>query len=1136
MSLVNEGKAKEELIAELNALQKRIEDLEGVISNSNATQRDFAESEEKFRCLCEATEEGIVIHEKGRILEANKKFADMFGYELSELIGNDAGQMLISPETLPLVQQHIEEHYSLPYDAVGKKKDGSTFLILISAKDSHYKGRNVRVAALRDITAERLRSNRLAKINECFLSFTTDAKENINKLIRACGELMEADCALFNRIEDKDMLCTIGQWHVPSGYNPIDRAQGHICYDVILKNSDDVTVVRNLPQTLYFVTDPNVKKFNLKTYIGTAVKFAKEPIGSLCVVYIRDFIPNDDHKMIMSVFASAIATEEERMQAENAMRESEERYQELCENSPISLWEEDFSSVKIRLGELKKEHKIKDMGVYLRRHPETVAELVSLVKVLDVNKETLKLYGAKSKKEFWQGLSKFFTHESYETAVDEFTAIGEGRGVFLCETVNQTLTGARKNIYLKWAVVPGYEATMSKVMLSIVDITDLKKAERMLKDSEEKFKNLAESSPNMIFINLRGRIVYVNQRCVEVMGFKKEEFCSNNFSFFDLVAAKSKKQAKVNVARHMKGEELIPGTYTIVTKEGEELNVIISTRLVNYEGQKAILGIVTDITEYNRACDALNQEKDRIVMYLNLVGSIVVALDKNGKVTMINEPGAKMLGYKVKDVVGKEWAGKFVPKYARKTVKGFLKEILSGKTKKLEYAENAIITEKGQERIISWHNTVLLDKNRNVVGTLSAGNDITDHMKSEHKVDVLNKGLAKTNEKLKQLVVIDPHTGLYNHRYVNDVIEAEFSRAKRYPQMLSVTLIDIDYFKSINDLYGHKFGDLVLKQFAVQLKKSVRQYDVVIRFGGEEFLIISPGTDRGMALSLAERFLNAINLYNFGNKKHSVKLTLSIGVASYPDDKAHTGMGLVNIAERVLNRCKEEGGNRVCSFEDIYEKKPSKAEVEDAQNVEFLKSKLDKLNKQSHQTIIESIFAFAKTIEMKDQYTGEHVEKTVQYASELARRLGLPKDRIELIRQAAMLHDLGKIGISERILLKKAKLTKKEFSEIKRHPQIAADILRPIQFLHGIIPLIFYHHERWDGNGYPSGLKGDEIPIGARIISIADGYEALTSARPYRKRPYTKKEVIRILKSESGTKYDPKVVDVFLNILKKTKE
>jgi len=311
----------------------------------------------------------------------------------------------------------------------------------------------------------------------------------------------------------------------------------------------------------------------------------------------------------------------------------------------------------------------------------------------------------------------------------------------------------------------------------------------------------------------------------------------------------------------------------------------------------------------------------------------------------------------------------------------------------------------------------------------------------------------------------------------------------------------------------------------------VRRCDIVVRFGGEEFIIVSPGIDREQVLSFSQRILESLNLHNFGDKKHKVKLKVSIGAISYPEDRATSGMDMVNSADQVLTKAKETGGNRVYLLTDI---KKGRGPVSNgrpkAWDVKVLKGKIDKLNKKANQSLTEAILAFAKTIELKDHYTGEHVEITGHYATMIARKLGLTKDEIELIRQASILHDLGKIGISEKILLKKSKLTKEEFEEIKKHPQIGADILRPIHFLRGLIPIIFYHHERWDGKGYPTCIRGEEIPIGARIMAIADVYQALTSDRPYRK-AYSKARALKIIKEGAGTQFDPRIAGVFLKIL-----
>jgi HD-GYP domain-containing protein (c-di-GMP phosphodiesterase class II) len=289
-------------------------------------------------------------------------------------------------------------------------------------------------------------------------------------------------------------------------------------------------------------------------------------------------------------------------------------------------------------------------------------------------------------------------------------------------------------------------------------------------------------------------------------------------------------------------------------------------------------------------------------------------------------------------------------------------------------------------------------------------------------------------------------------------------------------------------------------------------------------------------LVLAGRILDAVNLYNFGNKKNTVKLKLSIAVASYPEDKVTKGMDLVTLTEKILNKAKERGGNRVYSSIDIASerhKQPGK-NVKVNSEIKFLKSRIEKLTKRSNQNLIESVFAFAHTLEAKDHATGAHVERTVKYAKGIALALNLTKEEVENIEQAAVLHDLGKVGIPEKILLKKSKLTKKEYDQIKKHPQIGAEIVRPIQSLHNVIPLMLYHHERWDGRGYPAGLKAEEIPVGARIIALADVYEALVSDRPYRK-AFSKTQALNIIRENAGTQFDPNIVDIFLHIINKDK-
>jgi diguanylate cyclase (GGDEF)-like protein len=404
----------------------------------------------------------------------------------------------------------------------------------------------------------------------------------------------------------------------------------------------------------------------------------------------------------------------------------------------------------------------------------------------------------------------------------------------------------------------------------------------------------------------------------------------------------------------------------------------------------------------------------------------------------------------------------------------------------------------------------------------------------QRELEESNRALLQSNRKLRRLALKDPHTGLYNRRYLKEALEKELSLAKRHAQSLCVIMMDIDYFKSVNDIYGHTFGDLVLKQFAKTIKKALRRYDIVCRFGGEEFVIISPRTDRSTGLILSKRLLRTVHAHSFGSRVNGIKLKLSIAVATYPEDGlVIRGIDLISLADRILSKVKEYGGNKVYSSEDLEKMEgdlPSEDETDGG--MELLKKKVDRLSQRANQSLIEAIFALAKTIGLKDWYPDAFTKRAISYAIEIAKMLKLPKNEVENIRKAAILHDIGKAGINEKILLKRSKLTTKEFEMMKKHPQLSADIIRPLHFLRGTIPLILYHHERWDGKGYPHGLKGNGIPIGARIIAILDAYRSLTSNRPYRK-AYSKRGAMKILEKESGTKFDPQVTKAFLEVLSK---
>ena len=724
------------------------------------------------------------------------------------------------------------------------------------------------------------------------------------------------------------------------------------------------------------------------------------------------------------------------------------------------------------------------------------------------------------------------------------------------------------------------------------NITEQKTAQEELRISEEKFRTIVDFTYDWEYWQgLDKQMIYVSPSCERITGYTRNDFLNDP----DLIE-KIVHQDDIEILRKKTNEAVNNCTklemdFRIINRNGQvrwvsHICVPVYSKDGKLLGRRASNRDVTNNKEYERELKAYREKFELLVEERTKSLELEIATRKEveEKANILHQQlefilGATKTGLDIIDkdfylrYVDPEWARIYGDWHGKKCYEYFMgrKSVCPGcgivealRTKKVVVTEEILVKEgnrpiqvttipyqdKNGEWLVAEVNVDITQKHKVNEELKRYRNDLEElvgertrdllqetnrYKASELEKSKLNRELIKTNEKLKSISLIDAHTGLYNYRYLQEAIEVEFHQARRYAQNLAIIMLDVDYFKSINDVYGIVFGDLVLKQLAKQLKRMVRRYDILIRYSGEEFIIVSPRLNRNTAFNLAQRLLDSLNFINFGNKKHSVKLKMSLSVVSFPDDRAKNGMDLVNRADVLLNKAKESGGNRVYSSLDVKNLLSKGMEkISKTVGIKTLKNTINKLNKQSKQGLTESIFAFAKTLELKDHYTGEHVENTVHFATGVANELNLPKEDVELIKQAAMLHDLGKIGISENILLKKGKLNKKEFDEIKKHPQIGADIIRPIKFLHDLIPFIFYHHERWDGKGYPSGIRGEDIPLGARVIAIADVYQALISDRPYHK-AFTKSAAIEIIKKSSGTQFDPRVVNAFLKVASKEK-
>jgi diguanylate cyclase (GGDEF)-like protein/putative nucleotidyltransferase with HDIG domain len=366
---------------------------------------------------------------------------------------------------------------------------------------------------------------------------------------------------------------------------------------------------------------------------------------------------------------------------------------------------------------------------------------------------------------------------------------------------------------------------------------------------------------------------------------------------------------------------------------------------------------------------------------------------------------------------------------------------------------------------------------------------------------------------LEDLVNIDGLTKLYNHRYFYDALIEKVKSGEGDTKPVSMIFIDIDYFKQYNDTFGHQKGDNVLKKIGEIIIENSRKGDIAARYGGEEFAIILPDTSEEDALNIAENLRRKIENSHFEGEESQPngKITASMGVSVYPD-KAKNEIELIKSADDALYRAKFFSKNRVEAYTSILDK---------------IKNNIDEKDVE----LVASIKTLISVINAKDRYTYGHVERVVIYSRILADKLKLSEKNKEILIYGAYMHDIGKINISKEILMKKMELTNEEWEELKQHPANGVEIIKSVKTLREVIPLIISHHERYDGKGYPNKLKGEEIPYLARILTVVDSFDAMTSNRPYNTRK-TYEEGIEEIISCSGTQFDPAIAKAFAEVVK----
>jgi diguanylate cyclase (GGDEF)-like protein/putative nucleotidyltransferase with HDIG domain len=373
----------------------------------------------------------------------------------------------------------------------------------------------------------------------------------------------------------------------------------------------------------------------------------------------------------------------------------------------------------------------------------------------------------------------------------------------------------------------------------------------------------------------------------------------------------------------------------------------------------------------------------------------------------------------------------------------------------------------------------------------------------------LERQLAEAQRRIAQLEfqigtvsLRDPLTGLATVQAFDRHVEAAVGRARRHSQKLSLAVLDIDAFRGINARYGRDTGDDVLKTVAAKLRALAPNDDFVTRSSADEFLVLLPDL---AALDAAESFVRLLKELEALRVNELECVSASIGVAEYR--LPMTAGELIAAAGDRLGRARLNGGGRA-----------------ESQPVS-----LDRVLPG------DTISGLAEALLERDRYTGEHSEGVAALAAQVARAAGLDDREVERVRGAALLHDIGKVGIPDDILHKGSDLTEPEWRTMREHPVIGERIVRTIPGLGPVARIVRHEHERWDGTGYPDGLSGDEIPLGARIVLACDAYNAMTSDRPYR-HALSHTDAVRELAEGAGTQFDPQVTELLISHLWNTRQ
>ena len=608
------------------------------------------------------------------------------------------------------------------------------------------------------------------------------------------------------------------------------------------------------------------------------------------------------------------------------------------------------------------------------------------------------------------------------------------------------------------------------------DITERKEMLEALRESKQRYEELAKQSGTVAWeINDQGLYTYVSPVVEDVFGYRPEELVEKKY-FYELFATEEKETLKKKF--YALFSQRIPFSNFVNATQGKKGDmVIVSTNglpIFREDGSlKGYRGVDVDITQQVLMEQQRDMEKEKFKATLLSVGDGIIATDRQGNIAVMNQVAEHLTEWSQQEAFGKPFEQVFniIHERTEKPCSNPANHVLrTGETVELA-DETALITKTGKVIPIEDSAAPIRGKSEEITGAVIVFRDYSEKRKNE--------------QALQYLSFHDHLTGLYNRRYMDGAIER---LDKEKDPSVAVIAVDVNGLKLTNDAYGHHKGDELLKTVALILEKAVKKDSIIARISGDEFVILISQTTPEETETIVERIKSLSRRASFD----SVIVSLAIGAAM-----------------------------RTAEDKDLWEV------LRRSENRMFK-------NKVKHGKIMRSktIETVLRSINLKYNKEQIHTERVSQYSESLGKALGLSEAETHNIKTIGVLHDIGKITVAPEILNKEERLSEEEWQQIKEHPVTGYNILKGVEEYAEFADAVLHHHERWDGKGYPAGLKGKEIPYYARIITVVDAYEAMTAHRSYQK-PKTVEEAAAELRRCAGTQFDPVIVEVFVKELLK---